>query len=155
MNNAHPSDACCADPCHLLTNYNPCNNEMNYVKALNQALGAGQFHFVIDTGRNGVANMRQDCANWCNIRNAGAGQQPTTSTGEAQYIDAFYWLKTPGESDGCTSQLPDGSQCKRYDSMCGSQDSIGSQSGEPRAPVAGNWFDYQVQQLAKNAKLSG
>jgi len=157
MNNAHPSEPCCADPCHLLTNYNPCNNEMNYIKALNQSLYQStqtSFHFVVDTGRNGVENMRQDCANWCNIRNAGAGRIPTTSTNNTM-IDAFYWLKTPGESDGCTQQLPDGSQCARYDSFCGSQDSIGSQSGEPRAPVAGNWFDYQVKQLAQYAKLSG
>jgi len=157
MNNAHPTDPCCADPCKLLSNYNPCNNEMNYVKALNQSLYATTstaFHYIIDTGRNGVANMRSDCANWCNIRGAGAGKTPTTSTGNSM-LDAFYWLKTPGESDGCTQQLPDGSQCARYDSMCGSQDSIGSQSGEPRAPVAGNWFDYEVKQLAANAKLNG
>jgi len=156
MNNAHPSDPCCADPCHLLTNYNPCNNEMNYVKALNQSLYQATqttFHFTVDTGRNGVDNMRNDCANWCNIRNAGAGRIPTTSTNNAM-IDAFYWLKTPGESDGCTQQLPDGSQCARYDSMCGSADSLGSQSGEPRAPVAGNWFDYQIKQLAQNAHMS-
>lgn len=54
-------------------------------------------------------------------------------------IDAYYWLKTPGESDGCTQQLPSGGQCARFDSFCGSTDSIGSRTGEPRAPVAGNW----------------
>lgn len=92
-------------------------------------------------------------------------------------IDAYYWLKTPGESDGCTQTLPDGSQCVRYDSMCGSADSIGSRSGEPRfisrkkkkhfsfkmvltknyfrAPVAGQWFDYQIKQLAANANFTG
>merc|ERR1712012_490894 len=35
--------------------------------------------------------------------------------------------------------------------MCGSQDSIGSDHSEPRAPEAGGWFDYQVKQLAENA----
>merc|ERR1712028_296645 len=54
-------------------------------------------------------------------------------------------------SDGCTEELPDGSSCPRYDTMCGSADSIGSQSGEPRAPEAGAWFDFQVKQLATNA----
>jgi len=155
LNNAHPSDPCCADPCREETQYNPCNNEMNYVKALNTSLQSATGvapHFVTDTGRNAVADMRSDCANWCNIRGAGVGLVPTTNTGNA-LIDAFYWLKTPGESDGCTQQLPDGSQCARYDSFCGSTDSIGSQSGEPRAPVAGNWFDYQVKMLAANAKL--
>lgn len=69
--------------------------------------------------------MRNDCANWCNVRGAGAGWLPTTNTND-QTIDAFHWLKTPGECDGCTSTLPDGNQCPRYDSFCGSSDSIGS-----------------------------
>jgi cellulose 1,4-beta-cellobiosidase len=75
---------------------------------------------VIDTGRNGVDNMRQDCANWCNIRGAGVGHRPTTRTHDENMIDAYLWLKTPGESDGCTSELPNGNQCARYDSFCGS-----------------------------------
>jgi len=156
LNNQHPSDPCCADPCRLLSQYNPANNEMNYVQemgqAFQQATGWTPF-FVTDTGRDAVASERQDCANWCNIRGAGVGVTPRTSTG-TQFIDAFYWLKTPGESDGCTQTLPDGTQCARYDSMCGSADSIGSRSGEPRAPVAGNWFDFQIKMLASNANLS-
>jgi len=154
LNGQHQSDPCCSDPCRLESQYNPGQNEMNYVMELAQAVsGMGmQAHFIVDTGRNGVPNMRSDCANWCNIRGAGVGLVPTTNT-NSSYIDAYYWLKTPGESDGCTQQLPDGSQCARFDSFCGSSDSIGSQSGEPRAPVAGNWFDYQVKQLAANAKM--
>jgi len=154
LNGQHQTDACCADPCHLESQYNPGNNEMNYVMELANAFSnAGmQPHFIVDSGRNGVTNMRADCANWCNIRGAGVGLVPTTNT-NSTYIDAFYWLKTPGESDGCTQTLPDGSQCARFDSFCGSSDSIGSQSGEPRAPVAGNWFDYQIKQLAQNAHM--
>jgi cellulose 1,4-beta-cellobiosidase len=109
--------------------------------------------FVIDTGRNGVTNMRQECANWCNIRGAGVGQFPTTETANPSLIDAYFWLKTPGQSDGCTQTLPSGSQCARFDSSCASSDSIGSASGEPRAPEAGQWFDYQVKQLALNANF--
>ncbi len=48
---------------------------------------------------------------------------------------------------------PPGGQCARFDSMCGSEDSIGSESGEPRAPLAGNWFDYMAKMLAKNAHM--
>ena len=92
--------------------------------------------------------MRQDCSNWCNIRGAGIGERPTHATPYPEMIDAYFWLKTPGESDGCTQTLPTGAQCPRFDSMCSSQDSIGSRSGEPRAPEAGQWFDYQIQQLA-------
>ena len=111
-------------------------------------------HFIIDTGRNGVDNMRQDCANWCNPRGAGVGRFPTTNTG-MDAIDAFLWLKTPGESDGCTQTLPDGGQCVRFDSSCASADSIGSQGNEPRAPEAGKWFDYQIKMLAENADFDG
>jgi len=32
-------------------------------------------------------------------------------------------------------------------------DSIGSRPGEPRAPEAGVWFDFQIKMLAKNAKM--
>jgi len=157
-NGGHTGDACCADPCRLEGSYNPCNNELNYVTSLAAAFsssGGFQPHFVIDTGRNGVANMRADCANWCNIRGAGVGLIPTTATANNTIIDAYFWLKTPGESDGCTQMLPDGGSCARFDSFCGSQDSIGSQSGEPRAPIAGMWFDYQVKQLAANAHMNG
>lgn len=79
---------------------------------------------------------------------------PTTKT-PSPLIDAFLWLKTPGESDGCTQELPDGKQCKRFDSLCGSEDSIGSRPGEPRAPEAGRWFQYQIEQLASLADLGG
>ena len=93
-----------------------------------------------DTGRNGIDDMRDDCSNWCNIRGAGLGLWPTASTALPDLVDAYYWLKTPGESDGCTSHRPDGSDCPRYDGMCGSLDSIGSRFDEPFAPEAGMWF---------------
>ena len=109
--------------------------------------------FIVDTGRNGVTDMRDNCANWCNIRDAGVGSFPTTNTGHAM-IDAFLWLKTPGESDGCTELLPDSTFCPRFDDMCGSSDSLGSFSNEPRAPEAGHWFDYQIKQLALNANFN-
>jgi cellulose 1,4-beta-cellobiosidase len=154
LNGQNQNAACCADPCKLEGQYNPANNEMNYVLELHTSFSSAGFdaHFIIDTGRNGVANMRSNCANWCNIRGAGVGLLPSTTTNGTN-VDAYYWLKTPGESDGCTQQLPSGSACARFDSFCGSVDSIGSQSGEPRAPVAGNWFDYQIKQLAQNAHM--
>ena len=146
-------DECCADACDLVSQWNPCVNEMNFAQALSKAaqkyLSWSPIN-IIDTSRNGVPNGRTDCANWCNPRDMGVGLLPTTSTG-SPLVDALFWLKTPGESDGCTDELPDGSSCPRYDTMCGSADSIGSQSGEPRAPEAGAWFDFQVKQLAANA----
>jgi len=157
LNNAHPSDECCYDPCGLTAEWDPSQNEHNYAMHLRKAMSEGidgfEPHIIIDTGRNGVANERADCANWCNIRGAGVGLIPTTATADPALIDAYFWLKTPGESDGCTQTLPDGKQCPRFDADCGSPDSLGSATGEPRAPEAGAWFDYQIKMLAKNAHM--
>jgi len=140
LNGKHATDACCADPCKLLGQYNPGNNELNFaqdlVNAFNKAFSM-EFHAVIDTGRNGVDDMRTDCKNWCNPRNAGAGVASTTKTAAPSLVDAYFWLKTPGESDGCSQTLPDGSACKRFDAMCASADSLGTHSDEPAAPEAG------------------
>ena len=150
-------DACCADPCGLLSQWNSGNNEYNYVQMMTaqmeKSISGFSPKWLIDTGRNGVDDMRNDCANWCNARGAGVGLLPTTDTKLPGLVDALYWLKTPGESDGCTQELPSGDDCPRYDSMCGSADSIGSKAGEPRCPEAGAWFDYQIKQLAKNAHM--
>eukprot|EP01119_Soliformovum_irregulare_P014810 TRINITY_DN4087_c0_g1_i1.p1 TRINITY_DN4087_c0_g1~~TRINITY_DN4087_c0_g1_i1.p1 ORF type:complete len:435 (+),score=91.58 TRINITY_DN4087_c0_g1_i1:53-1357(+) len=156
LNGQNPSDPCCSDPCHLISQYNPANNELNYVAevvSVFKALTGWTPYFVTDTGRDGIANERSQCSNWCNIRGAGIGYTPRTNT-PSPYVDAFFWLKTPGESDGCTQMLPDGSQCPRFDTMCASSDSIGSRPGEPRAPQAGEWFDYQIKMLAANARLN-
>jgi cellulose 1,4-beta-cellobiosidase len=157
LNGAHSTDPCCADPCKLTQQYNQANNELNYVNGLAHLLKkkvpSFDPHFIIDTGRNGVGGMRSTCANWCNPRGAGIGLFPTSNTAVPSIVDAYFWLKTPGESDGCTQTLPaadGGGLCPRYDSFCGSADSIGSRSGEPRAPEAGKWFNYQIQQLADN-----
>jgi endoglucanase len=66
----------------------------------------GGKHFIIDTGRNGNggptdANGKdlQGEAAWCNPAGRALGTPPTTDTGDP-LIDAFYWVKPPGESDG-------------------------------------------------------
>jgi len=157
LNNAHPDDSCCNDPCGLTSEWNPSHNELQYALHLRKAMSEGirdfEPHMIIDTGRNGVAGMRSDCANWCNIRGAGVGLAATTNTAKPSVVDAYFWLKTPGESDGCSQTLPDGSTCPRFDEDCASQDSISSRPDEPRAPEAGQWFDYQIKQLAQNAML--
>lgn len=156
--NNNLADPCCADPCGLTGKYDPSQNELNYAlhlrTAISDAIPGFMPFMIIDTGRNGVADMRQDCANWCNIRGAGVGLLPTSQTAAPELVDAYYWLKTPGESDGCTATLPNGQSCRRFDSDCASRDSVGSQEGEPRAPEAGLWFDYQIKQLAANAHMT-
>jgi len=151
---------CCADPCNLLPEFNAANNEHNYVQMLNARMTAAipdfSPRFIIDTGRNGVSGaIRQSCANWCNIRGAGLGRKPTSRTDLPDIVDAYFWLKTPGESDGCTEHLPDGSRCPRFDAMCASVDSIGSAAGEPRAPEAGDWFIPQLAELSCHGAIEG
>jgi len=151
------SDPCCSDdPCSLQKDWNWGHNELNYVDVLDYKMKAAipgfAPGFVIDTGRNGRPDTRSDCGNWCNARGAGIGKVPSTDTADSR-IDAYLWLKTPGESDGCTKQLPGGSQCPRFDEMCASVDSLGSQIGEPRAPEAGLWYHYQIAMLARNADM--
>ena len=54
-------------------------------------------HFVIDTSRNGIPGTNP--SDWCNPRGRALGVAPTTDTGHP-LIDAFLWVKPPGESDG-------------------------------------------------------
>lgn len=160
-----PDHDCCDDPCGLIKQGNPANNELNYAQLLHQSasskIAGFSPHFVIDTGRNGNPATRESCSNWCNIRGAGLGEMPSLDTADRHLIDAYYWLKTPGESDGCTQYLPDPDdpndpkkdkgKCPRFDGGCASEDSLGGEKGEPHAPEAGMWFDYQAKQLAANA----
>merc|ERR1712012_716923 len=97
-----------------------------------------------------MGDTRSFCGNWCNARGSGIGHVPTLDTADPR-IDAYFWLKTPGESDGCTEILPGGQACPRFDADCALSDSLGSRAREPRAPEAGHWFDYQVKQLAQFA----
>ena len=54
------------------------------------------WHFVIDTSRNGNGPHGND---WCNPPGRALGKPPTCDTGEEK-CDAFLWIKIPGESDG-------------------------------------------------------
>lgn len=57
----------------------------------------GGKHFVIDTSRNGLGPAPD--SDWCNPEGRALGRQPTANTGEP-LVDAYFWLKWPGESDG-------------------------------------------------------
>lgn len=52
-------------------------------------------HFIIDTSRNGNGWNGE----WCNPSGMRIGMNPTTQTGH-RLVDAFLWVKPPGESDG-------------------------------------------------------
>ena len=55
-------------------------------------------HYVIDTSRNG-AGPTDDSMYWCNPTGRALGTPPTTATASPN-VDAYLWVKRPGESDG-------------------------------------------------------
>ena len=55
--------------------------------------------FVIDTGRNGKGPSPQAGADLCNPRGRALGENPTSKTSLVG-LDAYLWIKQPGESDG-------------------------------------------------------
>lgn len=69
------------------------------------------YPFVIDTSRNGSTEHDES---WCNPPNKKLGTPPTLNTG-LKNVDAFLWIKTPGESDGLeNSNKPAGAFCPEY-----------------------------------------
>ncbi|MFD4633398.1 glycoside hydrolase family 6 protein [Streptomyces sp. NPDC058284] len=58
----------------------------------------GDKHFVIDSSRNGNGPYAGDQA-WCNPPGRALGRPPTAETGDPA-LDAYLWIKRPGESDG-------------------------------------------------------
>jgi endoglucanase len=100
-------------------------------------------HFVVDTSRNGQGPWTPppgypDPQDWCNPPDRGLGQRPTADTGN-NLIDAFLWIKIPGESDGeCTRGL--GPAGTTVDPEWGRVD-----------PAAGAWFPEMALDLAQNA----
>jgi endoglucanase len=77
-----------------VSNFKTTADETAYGTQISNQLGGK--HFVIDTSRNGLGPLGQE---WCNPAGRAIGQKPTTSTGNP-LIDAYLWVKTPGESDG-------------------------------------------------------
>ena len=63
----------------------------------------GGKHFIIDSGRNGLGPTSD--MQWCNPEGRAIGRRPTTSTGHS-LVDAYLWIKAPGESDGACNGYP-------------------------------------------------
>tara|TARA_B110001469_G_C9605641_1_gene301106 strand:- start:161 stop:1414 length:1254 start_codon:yes stop_codon:yes gene_type:complete len=150
---AHPHAACCDDPCREMAHFNHANNEHNFVQLLSHhmriAFPGFAPRFVIDTGRNGVDRSREDCSTTCNIRGAGLGRRATGDTG-FDLVDGYFWVKPPGESDGCPPGGK-GGKCLQPDPGCRTDTSVGTRASEPAAPPAGDWFALHMQMLAFNA----
>ncbi|MFJ3496951.1 glycoside hydrolase family 6 protein [Streptomyces sp. NPDC086091] len=82
-----------------VSNYRTTEDEVAYGKALLTELGApADLGVVVDTSRNG--NGPTADAAWCDPAGRALGRTPTTETGDPR-VDAFLWVKLPGEADGC------------------------------------------------------
>ena len=60
-------------------------------------------HFIIDTSRNG--NGSAGGSLWCNPTGRATGALPTLTTGQ-NLVDAYLWIKVPGQSDGACNGGP-------------------------------------------------
>ncbi|SEE27689.1 endoglucanase [Streptomyces misionensis] len=97
-------------------------------------------HFVIDSSRNGQGPWTPtasypDAQEWCNPPGRGLGVRPTTDTGNA-LLDAYLWVKVPGESDGSCTRGTAGPTDPEYGVV---------------DPIAGAWWPDQAHALAANA----
>jgi endoglucanase len=102
--------------------------------------------YVIDTSRNGLGPWDAststypypagvDREDWCNPPDRGLGLRPTLDTG-IPLVDAYLWIKVPGESDGLCFRGTGGP----LDPERGMAD-----------PPAGQWFVEQADELIELA----
>jgi cellulose 1,4-beta-cellobiosidase len=155
-------------------------DELSYVRAYQPVLSSAVGHqvsMVIDTSRNGWGgperptgtssstdpitymdesrtDRRIHLGNWCNQAGAGIGERPQASPTSG--VDAYVWVKPPGESDGSSQEI-ENDEGKRFDRMCdptytGNPRNQNNMSGAlPNAPLSGHWFEAQFQELLANA----
>ncbi len=110
----------------------------------------GATHFVIDTSRNGLgpwqypATYPSDAVaqDWCNPPGRGLGLPPTAHTG-VPLLDAYLWIKVPGESDGSCNRGTGTSVDPEWAAITGNPGFVD--------PAAGDWFPEQALQLARLA----
>ncbi|MFG2741372.1 glycoside hydrolase family 6 protein [Streptomyces chartreusis] len=82
-----------------VSNFRTTSAEIAYDRQVLDALdGPASLGAVIDTSRNGAGAPAD--GEWCDPSGRKLGRAPTLATGEAR-IDAYLWVKLPGESDGC------------------------------------------------------
>ncbi|MFE5819258.1 glycoside hydrolase family 6 protein [Streptomyces sp. NPDC056479] len=82
-----------------VSNFYTTKDSVAYGKQLSGKVGDKPF--VIDTSRNGNGPYAQGDPGerWCNPPGRALGESPTTKTSDP-LVDAYVWVKRPGESDG-------------------------------------------------------
>jgi cellulose 1,4-beta-cellobiosidase len=99
-------------------------------------------------------DRRIHLGNWCNQSGAGLGERPRANPETG--IDAYVWIKPPGESDGSSTAIPN-DEGKGFDRMCdptytGNPRNQNNMSGAlANSPLSGHWFPAQLTQLMQNA----
>ncbi|MEV7801336.1 glycoside hydrolase family 6 protein [Microbispora sp. NPDC088329] len=163
--------------------WNPYLNERDYAVAMRSALIAkgfpGSLGVVVDTSRNGWGgparptaastssdlnrfvdesrvDRRPSRAAECNQDGAGLGARPVAAP--APGVDAYLWIKRPGESDGVGGPLlPEGSdrlidyRCDPKGTLTPGTDGWRPTGALPNAPLIGDWHHEQFVMLVKNA----
>ncbi|CAL9553204.1 glycoside hydrolase family 6 protein [Streptomyces sp. Tu 3180] len=102
-----------------VSNFYSTEDSIAYGKQLSAKVGDKPF--VIDTSRNGNGPYTEGAADerWCNPPGRALGETPTVKTADP-LVDAYLWVKRPGESDG---------ECKG-------------------GPKAGQWWEEYALELA-------
>lgn len=81
-------------------NFGWTGDEVDYARRVSALVG--RKHAVVDTSRNGNGTAGLDLADptyWCNPPGRALGPVPTAATADF-VVDAYLWVKRPGESDG-------------------------------------------------------
>ncbi|MBW3578266.1 MAG: glycoside hydrolase family 6 protein [Actinobacteria bacterium] len=95
-----------------VSNFHVSADEIAYGTTISDAIGGKTF--VVDTSRNGLGPSTDPNEPWCNPLGRALGTPPTAATGNG-HVDAFLWIKRPGESDGtCKGGPPAGQWWKDY-----------------------------------------
>jgi cellulose 1,4-beta-cellobiosidase len=108
----------------------------------------------VDSGR---VDRRGHRGMWCNYDGAGIGEAPQASPEgyPESHLDAYVWVKGPGESDGSSKEIPN-DEGKNADPKCDPTKVIPEYGDQlthalPNAPLAGHWFHRQFAMLVRNA----
>jgi endoglucanase len=163
------------------TNYTTTNYSPEYVASVTAGIqsfmgtAVATTPFVIDTSRNGQGPLTPGLyalppysqpdtvidglksGNWCNPFGAGAGLHPTMKT-NVPLLDAYLWVKVPGESDG-SCDIAGGARAwdftvyNPWDVAVDAQTHFDPLWGMVD-PQAGAWFPEQALQLAREADPS-
>lgn len=88
-----------------VSNFRWTATEVAYARDVSARTGGARA--VVDTSRNGQGPTSD--GQWCNPDGRGMGPAPTAATADP-VVDAYLWIKRPGESDGtCNGGPPAGS----------------------------------------------